>query len=121
VLGADTTFVGFELSAAELAAGDGWFFVLSEQPTEPRFGFDEFDDRDGTGVPPPLATWSAATWAHTGTRPGAYLRIDGNPLAGTTLDGARFVDHAAHLAAITRQRPMRVALHAGGLPELVAP
>lgn len=118
VLGADTTFVGFELSAAELAAGDGWFFVLSEQPTEPRFGFDDFD---GTGGPPPFTTWSAATWAHTGTAPGAYLRIDGNPLAGTTLDGARFVDHAAHLAAITRQRPMRVALHAGGLPEVGAP
>jgi hypothetical protein len=121
VLGADVTFVGFELSATELAAGDGWFFVLSEQPTEPRFGFDELDDPDGAGTPPPLTSWSAATWAHTDTAPGAYLRIDGNPLAGTSFAGVRFVDHAAHLAALTRQRPMRVALHAGGLPELGAP
>ena len=33
----------------------------------------------------------------------------------------RFVDHAAHLAAITLQKPMRVAVHAGGVPELVVP
>ncbi len=33
----------------------------------------------------------------------------------------RFVDHAAHLAALTHQQPMRVAIHAGGVPELVVP
>jgi hypothetical protein len=115
VLGADTTFVGFDLSSTELTQEDGWFFVLQEQPTEPRFGFDEFA---GPGPLPVLNSWSAATWQHTATAPGHYLRITGNPLSGTTLGGARFVDHAAHLAAITIQKPMRVAVHAGGLPEL---
>jgi hypothetical protein len=116
VLGPDTSFVGFDLGAAELVSGDGWFFVIAEQPTEPRFGFDELD---GDGPPPALSTWSAATWEHTGTAPGDYLRLAGNPLAGTRLDGARFADHAGHVAAITRQKPMRIALQAGGLPELV--
>ena len=118
VLGADITFVGFDLGASELLSGDGWFFVIQEQATEARFGFDELD---GPGPPPALTSWSAATWEHTGTAPGAYLRIADNPLAGTTLDGVRFVDHAAHLAALTHQQPTRVAIHAGGVPELVVP
>jgi hypothetical protein len=112
----DTTFVGFDLTGVELRQGDGWFFVLQEQPTEPRFGFDEFD---GPGAPPALqSSWSHATWQHTGTAPGRYLRITGNPLAGVKIGDVRFVDHAAHLAAITIQQPMRVAAHAGGLPQL---
>jgi hypothetical protein len=115
VLGADTTFVGFDLSSAELNEGDGWFFVLQEQPTEPRFGFDEFA---GPEPLPALQSWSDATWQHTATAPGRYLRIAANPLSGTEFGGARFADHAAHLAAITIQKPMRIAMHAGGLPEL---
>jgi hypothetical protein len=118
VLGADITVVGFDLGAAELLSGDGWFFVIQEQATEARFGFDELD---GPGPPPTLDSWSKATWEHTGTAPGAYLRIAGNPLEGTSLDDVRFVDHAAHLAALTHQQPMRVAIHAGGVPELVVP
>ncbi|MEO6526676.1 MAG: hypothetical protein ABIP93_08650 [Gemmatimonadaceae bacterium] len=109
VLGADVAFVGFDLTDADLSQGEGWFFVLQEQPTEPRFGFDELP-RGGTVTA--LATWSDATWEHTGTSPGAYLRIAGNPLAGIVRTGARFVDHAAHLASITIQKPMRVAIHA---------
>ena len=100
------------------SSGDGWFFVIQEQATEARFGFDELD---GPGPPPTLDSWSKATWEHTGTAPGAYLRIAGNPLEGTSLDDVRFVDHAAHLAALTHQQPMRVAIHAGGVPELVVP
>ena len=115
VLGADTAFVGFDLSGAELTEGDGWFFVLQEQPTEPRFGFDE---GAGPGAPPALQSWSDATWQHTGTAPGRYLRLTDNPLSGTAFGDVRFVDHAASLAAITVQKPMRVAVHAGGIPEL---
>jgi hypothetical protein len=127
VLGVDMVFVGFDLTDADLRRGEGWFFVLQEQPTEPRFGFDEFP---GPGAPPaliPPSSWSDATWQHTATAPGHYLRIAGNPLTGRTLDTSKhlpgqppmtatFVTHAAHLAAITIQKPMRVAFHAGGLP-----
>jgi hypothetical protein len=118
VLGADTAFVGFDLGSAELTEGDGWFFVLQEQPTEPRFGFDE---AAGPGQPPALQSWSDATWQHAGTAPGRYLRLAANPLSGTAFGEVRFVDHAASLAAITVQRPMRIALHAGGIPELTQP
>ncbi len=118
ILGPDTVFVGFDLTDDQLTQGDGWFFVLQEQPTEPRFGFDEFA---GPGAPPaltPASSWSDATWQHTATAPGRYLRITGNPLTGLTLGKATFVTQAAHLAAITIQKPMRVAAHAGGMPNL---
>ena len=102
--------------------GDGWFFVVQEQPTEPRFGLDELDQP----VPGPLPVLlellvRSRPGSHTATAPGQYLRIARNPLAGTSLGGVRFVDHSAHLAALTHQQPMRVAIHAGGVPELVVP
>jgi len=111
-LGRDIVFAGFDLTDTELLQGDGWFFVLAEQPSEPRFGFDEPDVR----VPSPaLTAWSGADWRHTGTAPGAWLRITGNALAGTQFGGVRFVDHAAHLAMLSLQSPMRIALHARSL------
>ena len=107
-LGTDIAFAGFDLTDADLTQGDGWFFVLQEQPTEPRFGFDE-----GTGAPKRVLTaWSDVSWDDVGTESGRYLRIAGNPLSGITIGGARFVDHAAHLAFITIQQPTCVALHA---------
>jgi hypothetical protein len=111
VLGSDIAFAGFDLTDTALTEGAGWFFVLQEQPTEPRFGFDELDAPPGT-TPPALTDWSNATWEHTGTAPGGWLRIAGSPLAGTQLADARFVDHAGHLAKISLQKPFRVAVHA---------
>jgi hypothetical protein len=117
VLSSDTVFVGFDLTGDQLRQEDGWFFVLQEQSTEPRFGFDAFR---GPGAPPALSSsssWSKATWQHTATDSGRYLRITGNPLARLNIGDVRFVDHAAHLAVITIQKPMRIAFHAGGLPQ----
>ena len=36
----DVTFLGFDLTRDEVIAEPGWFFVIQEQPTEPRFGLD---------------------------------------------------------------------------------
>lgn len=117
VLGDDIAFVGFNLTEVQLAEGEGWFFVLQEQPTEPRFGFDEALN----GSLPVLTSWSDATWEHVGTSGGDHLKIDGNPLVGTQFGDARFVDHAAHLASIALQKPFRVAVHARSLVEGVTP
>jgi hypothetical protein len=117
VLGADMAFAGFDLTDVELAQGEGWFFVLQEQPTEPRFGFDE-----GTGAAPStLTSWSDATWDHAATAPGAYLRIAGNRLTGEQHGYGRFVDHAGHLAYITIQKPMCVAVHAKSMVQALTP
>jgi len=115
VLGDDMAFYGFNLADTQLTEGSGWFFVLQEQPTEPRFGFDEAP-RGGLG-PDPLGSWSDATWEHTGTAPGGHLRIIGNPLEGMVLADVRFADHAGALAAITLQKPFRVAVHARSIVE----
>ena len=37
----DVTFLGFNLTRADVTAGDGAYFVLQEQPSEPRFGLDD--------------------------------------------------------------------------------
>jgi hypothetical protein len=116
VLEPDIVYVGFELSDVDLTTGDGWFFVLQEQPTEPRFGFDQPPTNGGTL--PAITTWNDATWAHAGTDAGLYLQIAGNPLANAEHDQVRFVSNSAHLAALTLQRPMRVAVQARELATL---
>jgi hypothetical protein len=61
----DITFFGFDLRDTDLDQGHGWLFVLQQQPTEPRFGFDETPE-----TPAMPASWDDATWADTGTQPG---------------------------------------------------
>jgi hypothetical protein len=58
----DIAFFGFPLSKDEVRGGDGdlgWFFVLQEQLSEPRFGLD-------VGAPgdDPPATWNDLHWGH---------------------------------------------------------
>ena len=51
----DVTFVGFDLTADDVVTGSGWFFVLQQQPTEPRFGLDEAPYLEGKADVPELA------------------------------------------------------------------
>jgi hypothetical protein len=99
----DFSFVGFDLTEEDLA-GDGWFFVLQEQPTEPRFGLDE------GAAPATLGSWSDLSWDAVGTPPGGHLTLAAGSLVGRSFDGATWVTNGAHLAAITLQRPVRVAV-----------
>jgi hypothetical protein len=66
----DVSFVGFDLHDEDLKVepgNPGWFFILQEQPTEPRFGFDQ---------PPAGQPGSGATWDDAGVPPGGHLPID---------------------------------------------
>lgn len=110
----DITFVGFDLAFEEITQGDGWFFVIQQQPTEPRFGFDETPP-EFPSVPP---TWSDATWDDMDVVAGRHIALAGNPRAGETRQGATFGRDAAHLAAVLLQKPMRVALHGSQLAAL---
>ena len=74
----DITFLGFDLTEAEArgtTTDPGWFFVIQEQPTAPRFGLDEM--RTG-----PLDTWNDLAWSDVGTAPGANVAV-----LATTADG----------------------------------
>lgn len=90
----DVTFIGFDLTAREVVggpgAGEGFFIVIQEQPTEPRFGLDpEFGPAGSTHL-------SAAAGAP----------------AGLPLGGLQWGQNAAHMAGITRRLPVRIAIHA---------
>lgn len=126
----DVTFFGFELKLEEARGDDGdqgWFFVLQEQPSEPRFGMDVAGSTFGGAV----GAWRDLSWSH--------LAADETALSGIThinldaqLPDTRSVvpvsgdpavvwhgngglgaagTKASDLAFITLQRPVRVAIH----------
>jgi hypothetical protein len=105
----DITFLGFRLTDDEARGGAnqrGWFFVIQEQPTAPRFGLDVTREK-------PLATWNDLGWSDLSTVPGAHLRTaDLQVPVAERPPGPVWAFNGAHLAAIMRQRPVRVAFHA---------
>jgi hypothetical protein len=89
----DVTFFGFDLDADVATSDPGWYFVIQQQPTEPRFGFDvEIDFGQAMHVPL--------------TAPPAGHRLPPGP---------SWAFNSAHMAQITRQQPVRVAIHASEL------
>jgi len=99
-LGRDVLVVGFALAPDVVRAG--YFVVLEERVTAPRFGLDVGRD-DGD-----LTTWAelavtdfpaAATHVRTGPIPGGI----GSP----ELDGVKWGRNAAHFAAAVHQQPFR--------------
>ena len=107
----DVTFLGFDLTATAALAGAGWYFVIQQQPTEPRFGMDV---ADFSTPPPPLLTWNDLSWRHlAGTE--EELKSLAHASVATALPrlaGAEWNRNAAHQAYITLQRPVRIAIHA---------
>jgi hypothetical protein len=125
----DVSFFGFELTADEVRGGPGnagWFFVLQEQPSEPRFGLDVGD------APAAAATkWLDLAWGHLAASPAAlraitYIDLNaplpdtthvvpepGEPVVAWHADSGLGAagSTASHLAYITLQRPARVAIH----------
>ena len=113
----DVTFVGFDLSSDEVVTGPGWFFVLQQQPTEPRFGLDEAPYLEGkTGVPE-LVTWNDLNWAHLAPNEASlkelgFVSVGKFNLVPTSQVNGVWGQNSAHMAYITRQLPVRVAIHA---------
>jgi hypothetical protein len=123
----DVTLLAIELSEAQLCGdptpdGDpGWFIVLQELPGEPRFGLDALPSLGPVswgGLP---ATWSDLGWRHAAADEAALEQLHYVPLSawpaqvlplmpGSTAQ-ATWGRSSADLAAITRQAPMRMAIH----------
>jgi hypothetical protein len=99
----DITFVGFDLADHDLDEGNGWFFVIQEQPTEPRFGLDDPASRPG----PHPTSWQEAAWSDTGLAPGEHIVP-----ASIEAVGLGPLPHAGATAAALFQQPVRVAVHA---------
>lgn len=105
----DTMFVGFDRSPAQLRSenGDGWYLVLAERPSGARFGLDEAAD----GA---IASWDDLGWGHVAIEQG-YVRVGAQAPQPSAPAGLAWGVDGAQQAAITRQRPMRVAFHAADL------
>jgi hypothetical protein len=113
----DVTFVGFNLTAKEVLAADGWFFVLQQQPTEPRFGLDQFHLDEGKA--PKLRTWNDLNWAHLMPNEAELKQISHVQVGKFQLqpenDRGTWDRNSAHMAYITKQVPARIAIHASEL------
>jgi hypothetical protein len=109
-------FVGFGLTQSEARGDDGqsgYYFILQEQPAEPRFGMDV---PVGFGADPgDLTTWSKLTWGHIVSDAAAFERLTHVPIAGrlnkrSIPDEAEWGLNGAHMARITLQKRVRVAM-----------
>ena len=131
----DVSFFGFELTASEVKGSadvtkdQGWFFVLQEQPAEPRFGLDIPEDAQGNpafGTTP--ATRDDLSWGNlvadqTELDSLSYVdlnrpRPDLSAMAGRN-GAAWHADaglgptgaHSGEIAYLTLQKPVRIAIH----------
>lgn len=128
----DVAFYGFELTKEEVlgqqgnSPDQGWFFVIQEQPAEPRFGFDvasypmaapaKWNDLNWAHFAPDTATLATIRHVDLDTplpNTSGIVTEAGEPTvvwhgdAGTGPHGAR----ASDTAYITLQRPVRIAVH----------
>jgi hypothetical protein len=89
----DVSFFGFDLDVDEAIGNPGWYFVLQQQPTEPRFGFDEQVDFAGA----------------------SHVSVNRRPTGMTVPSTTPWAGNAARLAQLIRQQPVRVLIHASEL------
>ena len=102
VMEPDINFAGFPISPATAIGGrgnPGYYVVIQEHPTEPRFGLEV-----------PVSTALLATKSH--------LPIGTQPPAGVPLKGRTWGRNSAHMADITRRMPVRITIHASQLVSL---
>jgi len=123
-------FLGFAVSARAMR-GDrtaashteetaGWFVAIEEPAAGPRFGLDR--RRRTPDLNAPEATWQDLSWRHLvpprGNLDDLSHAVASTPLpepAPQTLGGLTWGHNAAHMAAITWQRPFRLYVHADQL------
>ncbi|MFN0086632.1 MAG: hypothetical protein ACKVX9_14680 [Blastocatellia bacterium] len=120
----DITFIGFPLTEEEALGtpgpdGDpGWFFILQEHATEPRFGLDEAESFGGTP-----SSWDTLSWGHLveseeGFRQLRHISIANVRPAVAAISNppnVRWGANSAAMAYITLQKPFRVAIHASAM------
>lgn len=123
----DITFLGFDLPLDEARGSEnpgdnkpGWFFVIQQQPTEPRYGLDETKPDTLTG------TWRDLSFKSVKLTPTDHVSLDplhdpddktqpySSPTESPDMD-ISWGSNSAAMAFITLQGPFRVAIHASDL------
>jgi hypothetical protein len=111
----DITFLGFDIPTKDfLANGEhplGYFFIIQEQPSEPRFGIDNGNDSTEDDDLP--QSWDELKWSHVNSSlgPNNYIDLEMGPLKDLELE-PHWGTHAADLAYILLQKPFRMVVHA---------
>jgi hypothetical protein len=103
-------FFGFPLGARDATTGDGWYFVIAEHPTEPRFGLEPQAAPHATP-----ATWNDLAWNQVALDQHHNLDVSHPPSASPPDTSAAWGVNSAQQAYITLRRPVRVAMHATAL------
>ncbi|GIH07764.1 hypothetical protein Rhe02_58310 [Rhizocola hellebori] len=121
----DIAFFGFDLTTT-MARGDGtqlgWFFVLAEHPTAPRFGLDADDGAYGARA----TAWADVSWAQLAEDADALAALRYVDVTAALPDAAGIVPGSADppitwgangsdQAWIMLRRPFRVAIHGADL------
>jgi hypothetical protein len=114
----DITFLGFDIPTKDFLANDehplGYFFIIQEQPSEPRFGIDNGNDSTEDEDLP--QSWDELKWSHVKSSlgPNNYIDLEIGPLPDLDFEGepVRWGKNAAHLAYILLQKPFRIVVHA---------
>jgi hypothetical protein len=104
----DMTFFGFPFSEATATAGLGYYFVLAEHPSEPRFGLAATVKETRST----LVDWNDLAWSQV-TVINNHVSVAKPPAA--TGPGAAWGADAANQAYITYRQPTRVAFLATAL------
>jgi hypothetical protein len=105
----DIAFFGFDLQDDDLTTGNGWFFALQEQVTEPRFALDETVDPRRGGRP---TAWRAVAWPDTPVAPGDNFVIAALRGVATANQLAPLPTNGAATADALFQNPVQVLVHA---------
>jgi hypothetical protein len=112
----DITFFGFDLEDDDLTVGNGWFFALQEQVTEPRFALDETVDPERGGDP---TVWRAVAWPDTPVAAGTNFTVEQLRAFATAKHLTPLPTHGAAVADALFQNPVQVLVHARNLMEVV--
>ena len=116
----DITFLGFDISLEDLRGNpentdSGYFFIIQEQPSEPRFGIDVPKDPsiDPTSLPG-LESWDKLDWNYVKPLPESnYIDLEsGKVKDNKPIENVKWASHAGDLANILLQQPVRIAVHA---------
>lgn len=112
-IGTDCNFFGFDITdpinGANSSGGKpGWYFVLEEHITEPRFGLEP----SGSSVPA-NPSWNDLGWDQV-TPTGNFLNATVVPNF-TTTEQASWSENGGAMAYILMRRPVRVAMYASAL------
>lgn len=100
----DITFVGFPIPPAQR---NDWCFVIEEQMTEPRFGFDEADSGRAA---PAVKGWKDVRWSDVDVAQGSHFGLVDLRKANNKVPDAMDLPLTAHSAEAARallQRPFR--------------